>query len=62
MASTSTNRQAIISGLIQSIQSNGFDWIGIDWECPGADDRGGRVGDTANFVLLCQEMRAAFGS
>jgi hypothetical protein len=28
---------------------------------PGADDRGGRPSDTANFVLLRQEIKAAFG-
>jgi len=29
-------------------------------EYPGADDRGGRPEDTANFVLLCKEIKAAF--
>ena len=34
--------------------------IDIDWEYPGAGDRGGNEVDTANFVLLMQDLRAAF--
>ena len=34
----------------------------VDWEYPATDVRGGRVEDTANLVLLAQELRAAFGT
>lgn len=40
----------------------GFDGVDLDWEYPAADDRGGVESDTANYVLLAQEMKSAFGS
>ena len=39
-----------------------FDGVDLDWEYPAADDRGGVGSDTANYVLLVQEMKSAFGS
>lgn len=39
----------------------GFDGVDIDWEYPAAEERGGKHSDTANFVELVKEMRAAFG-
>lgn len=40
----------------------GFDGVDLDWEYPVADDRGGRPDDTANYVQLAKELRAAFGT
>jgi chitinase len=40
----------------------GFDGVDIDWEYPQADDRGGASADTANYVALVKDMRAAFGT
>lgn len=37
-------------------------WLIRHEQYPGADDRGGKGADTANYVTLLQEMRAAFGS
>lgn len=34
----------------------------LDWEYPQAEDRGGVKADTANYVALVKEMKAAFGS
>jgi len=36
--------------------------VDIDWEYPGAPDRGGVNADTENYVTLLKEMRAAWGS
>ncbi|KAF9889730.1 hypothetical protein FE257_007036 [Aspergillus nanangensis] len=60
MASSSSNRQAFISGLIKFMRTNSFDGADLDWEYPGADDRGGIPEDTDNFVTLVKEMKAAF--
>ena len=62
MTSSSGNRQKFISGLIKFMDTYGFDGIDLDWEYPGADDRGGKSQDTANYVSLAAELRAAFGT
>ena len=62
MVSTAGNRQKFIQGLIKFMDTYGFDGVDLDWEYPGADDRGGKSSDSANYVLLAQELKAAFGS
>ena len=62
MTSSSENRRKFISGLIKFMDTYGFDGIDLDWEYPGADDRGGKSQDTANYVSLAAELRAAFGA
>ena len=62
MTSTSGNRQKFISGLIKFMDTYGFDGVDLDWEYPGADDRGGKSRDTADYVSLAAELRAAFGT
>ncbi|KAI0206817.1 hypothetical protein F4808DRAFT_466759 [Astrocystis sublimbata] len=62
MASTSANRKTFINNAIKFMDTYGFDGMDLDWEYPSADDRGGRPEDSANFVLLSQDIKAAFGS
>ncbi|KAK3692975.1 family 18 glycosyl hydrolase [Podospora appendiculata] len=62
MSSTSSNRAKFIKGAMTFMDQYGFDGLDIDWEYPGADDRGGGTTDSSNFVTLVKEMRAAFGS
>jgi chitinase len=62
MVSSSANRQAFISSLVQVMKTYSFDGVDLDWEYPGAPDRGGIPDDTANFVALLQDMRATFGN
>ena len=62
MTSSQGNRAKFIQGLMQFISTYGFDGVDLDWEYPGADDRGGKSSDSANYVLLAQELKAAFGS
>lgn len=41
----------------------GFSGIDLDWEYPGAPERGGnKLADTRNLSLLVKEMRAALGT
>ena len=62
MTSTSGNRQKFINGLIKFMDTYGFDGVDLDWEYPGADDRGGKTQDVANYVSLSAELREAFGT
>ncbi|KAI8946203.1 hypothetical protein F4801DRAFT_593529 [Xylaria longipes] len=61
MASNSANRQKLISSIKSFMNTYGFDGLDIDWEYPGADDRGGVQTDSANFVLLVKELKENFG-
>ncbi|KAL2785261.1 hypothetical protein BJX66DRAFT_329388 [Aspergillus keveii] len=60
MARSATNRQTFINSLLHFMQTWGFDGVDLDWEYPGADDRGGIPDDTANFVELLRDMKNAF--
>ncbi|KAJ5528068.1 glycoside hydrolase [Penicillium frequentans] len=62
MVSSSNNRAAFIKNILQFMQTYGFDGVDLDWEYPGASDRGGTTDDGANFVSLVKEMRAVFGT
>ncbi|KAI9854059.1 MAG: hypothetical protein M1813_001571 [Trichoglossum hirsutum] len=62
MVSTQANRAKFIASLKQFMLTYNFDGVDLDWEYPGADDRGGVPADSANFVELLKEMRASFGS
>ena len=59
ITSISGSRQKLISGLIRFMDTYGFDGVDLDWEYPGADDRDGKSQDTANYVSLAAELRAA---
>lgn len=45
---------------MQVLTTVGFDGLDIDWEYPGAPDRGGKPEDTDNFVKLLKTLRTAF--
>ncbi|PVH76631.1 glycoside hydrolase family 18 protein [Cadophora sp. DSE1049] len=62
MVSTQSNRAAFISSLKQFMATYNFDGVDLDWEYPGADDRGGSPADSTNLVLLLKEMTFSFGS
>lgn len=61
MVSTQSNRATFISSLKQFMATYNFDGVDLDWEYPGADDRGGVPADGANLVALLQEMKSSFG-
>ncbi|KAJ3953651.1 hypothetical protein N0V92_009873 [Colletotrichum tropicale] len=60
IASTQANRQKFADGVVRFLDKYGFDGLDIDWEYPGAGDRGGRDEDTPNFVLLMKTLRNTF--
>ena len=45
---------------MQRLTAVGFDGLHIDWEYPGAPDRGGKPEDTHDFVKLLETMRKTF--
>jgi GH18 family chitinase len=62
MVSSAGNRATFINNVVNFMETYGFDGADLDWEYPGADDRGGVPADTENYVALCKEMSTAFGS
>ncbi|KAJ5135678.1 glycoside hydrolase [Penicillium bovifimosum] len=60
MSSSAANRRVFAVSLIHFMDTYGFDGVDIDWEYPGADDRGGATADTANYALLLSDLKAAF--
>ncbi|KUI58697.1 Acidic mammalian chitinase [Cytospora mali] len=62
LVASPSNRAAFISSLITFMNQYGFQGVDLDWEYPVDPARGGNPADTANLVLLTQEMRAAFGT
>ncbi|WYZ36481.1 hypothetical protein EsH8_XV_000034 [Colletotrichum jinshuiense] len=62
MAGSADNRRAFIRGLLNFMQTYGFDGVDLDWEYPGAEDRGGVAADYANYPIFLSELRAALGT
>jgi chitinase len=60
LASTSEKRQKFIVSLTTFMRQWGFDGVDLDWEYPGAPDRGGSKADTANYVSLVQDIDSYF--
>lgn len=63
MASSKANRQGFISSLLDFLEKWKFAGVDIDWEWPGAGNRGGNPAiDKQNHVSLMKELREALGS
>ncbi|KAL4958708.1 uncharacterized protein BDV14DRAFT_194358 [Aspergillus stella-maris] len=60
IASTAGNRDKFASQLLAFMNQYGFDGVDLDWEYPGAPDRGGKPRDKANYVHLLEKIRTRF--
>lgn len=60
IAADATKRQLFADNLVHFMQQHGFDGVDLDWEYPGAPDRGGKTEDTANYVQLLETLRSTF--
>ncbi|KAL4958978.1 uncharacterized protein BDV14DRAFT_194146 [Aspergillus stella-maris] len=60
IAADATKRKTFASNVVHFMKQYGFDGVDLDWEYPGASDRGGNPEDTENYVLLLKTLREVF--
>ncbi|KAJ7864454.1 hypothetical protein B0H14DRAFT_2736332 [Mycena olivaceomarginata] len=60
MVGSGPNTKTFISSLLSVFETYGFDGLDVDWEYPGANDRGGIPADTKNYVTFMAAVKKAF--
>ncbi|CAG8910037.1 unnamed protein product [Penicillium egyptiacum] len=60
IAASSNLRELFAANVYSFMVQHGFDGVDLDWEYPGAGDRGGEEVDVANYPLLMQAIRSRF--
>ncbi|KAI7205542.1 hypothetical protein KC324_g233 [Hortaea werneckii] len=60
IAADASKRQIFANYVVHFMNQYGFDGLDVDWEYPGAPDRGGKPRNTKNFKLLMKTLRNTF--
>ncbi|KAJ5399170.1 hypothetical protein N7465_009659 [Penicillium sp. CMV-2018d] len=60
IAADTQNRAKFADNLYKFMVQYGFSGVDLDWEYPGAGDRGGLERDVTNYPLLLKEIRSVF--